>query len=50
MMNQDLKRVGLQGGEVHRLDQYITISVAAFEKLCAIKECATPPCRCPTEM
>ena len=33
-------RAGLQGGEVHRLDQYITIATAAFERLCAIKECA----------
>ena len=42
MMNQDLKRVGLAGGEVHRLDQYVTISTAAFERLCAIKEYRTP--------
>ena len=42
MMNQDLKRVGLAGGEVHRLDQYVTIATAAFERLCAIKEYRTP--------
>ena len=42
MMAQDLKTVGLAGGEVHRLDSYTTIAASAFERLCSIKEYRTP--------
>ena len=36
---QDFKRAGLDGGQCHRLDQYVTIALAAYERLCAINEC-----------
>lgn len=39
---QDLKTVGLPGGEAHRLDQYICLSTVAFERLTVIKEYRTP--------
>ena len=42
-MCQDFKRAGLDGGQCHRLDQYVTIAVAAHERLCAINECVPSP-------
>ena len=41
-MVQDLKTVGLPGGEAHRLDQYVSLAAISFERLTVIKEYRTP--------
>ena len=39
---QELKALGLSGGETHRLDQYLSKINIAFERLVCIKEYRTP--------
>eukprot|EP00287_Rhodomonas_sp_CCMP768_P003609 CAMPEP_0196736734 /NCGR_PEP_ID=MMETSP1091-20130531/14700_1 /TAXON_ID=302021 /ORGANISM="Rhodomonas sp., Strain CCMP768" /LENGTH=220 /DNA_ID=CAMNT_0042080505 /DNA_START=386 /DNA_END=1045 /DNA_ORIENTATION=+ len=39
---QDLKAHGLAGGEAHRLDQYVSKSCMAFDRLTMLKEYRTP--------
>lgn len=39
---QELKTLGLPGGEAHRLDQYVSKVGIAFERLSSLKETRTP--------
>ena len=39
---QELKTVGLPGGEAHRLDQYVSKVGIAYERLSSLKETRTP--------
>ena len=39
---QDVKVMGLPGGEAHRIDNYINMIGVGFERLCAVKEYRTP--------